>query len=149
MRRYKGNENVGPGIYFNVKELAFRTLEDEGTLPGGKEDVWRAVPAVALLVAGPVLGLLYAMFLPFIGFAMLAAVLLGAVGKVLRPMLNAATRVLAPAWEPALAYLGRGRTKKADEPAAEAKDEWAEEVRAELAPPAPEVEAPAAEERKR
>src|SRR4051794_28048845 len=82
MRHYNGNEKVGPGIYFNVEEVLFKSLDEEGRLPGDETTVWRAVPVVALLVAGPVLGLAYAMFLPFIGFAMLAAVVAGWLGKV-------------------------------------------------------------------
>jgi hypothetical protein len=136
MRHYKGNEKVAPGIYFNASELVFRSVEEEGTLPGDEETTWRAVPVVVMLLAGPVLGLLYAMFLPFIGFAMLATVTLGWVGKAVRPMLVASTRVLRPAWEPALAFLGRGKAKRPAKAATEAApktDEWAEEVRAELA----------------
>jgi len=135
MRHYNGNEKVGPGIYFNAKELVFRSLEEEGRLPGDEDTTWRPVPVVVMLLAGPVLGLLYAMFLPFIGFAMLAAVVLGWVGRQLLPMLDGATRVLRPAWEPALAFLGRGKTRKptAKAPAPARKDdEWADEVRAEL-----------------
>lgn len=135
MRHYNGNEKVAPGIYFNASELVFRSVEEEAALGGGEETTWRAVPVVVMLLAGPVLGLLYAMFLPFIGFAMLAAVTLGWVGKVVRPMLLASTRVLRPTWEPALAFLGRGKAKAAAKAPAKNEDPWAEEVRAELEKP--------------
>ena len=72
LRRYPGNAQVDAGIYFNRKELRFKTMDEEGRLPGGPEATWLRVPALTLLVAGPLLGAVYAVFLPFIGFALLA-----------------------------------------------------------------------------
>jgi hypothetical protein len=136
MRRYKGNETVNPGIYFNLRELAFRSMEDEGRLPGGEKDVWRAVPFVVMLVVSPVLGILYAIFLPLIGFVMLAGVVLGWAYRHVEAALLAGTRVLRPAWQPALAFLARGRAKVAvttkEETKPEEKDPWKEAVRRKL-----------------
>jgi hypothetical protein len=141
MRRYRGNDKVGPGIYFNLREMAFRSMDEEGRLPGGEREVWRAVPALLLLLAGPVLGLAYAMFLPLIGFVMLGGVVLRWVARQLGAALEAAGRVLSPAWQPALAFLGRGRAaKKGPEAPPAARDEWAEAVRTELAEPAADEE---------
>ena len=133
MRHYNGNEKVGPGIYLNVKELVFRSIEEEATLDGGAKATWYKVPTVAMLLAGPVLGLAYAMFLPFIGFVMLAGVTFGWVGKQLQPAFFGATRALRPAWQPALAFLGRGKAAKPAE--TKKKDAWAEEVRKDVAEP--------------
>mgnify|MGYP003407259543 CR=1 FL=1 len=44
----------------------------EVTLPGSAEERYLRLPTVALLVLGPIMGLAFAMFLPFIGFALLA-----------------------------------------------------------------------------
>lgn len=139
MKRYHGNEQVGPGIYFNARELAFRSVEDEGKLPGGEQEVWREVPALVMLIAGPVLGLVYVMFLPLIGFVMLGGLAAGWVGRQMLPALRAASRVLQPAWEPALAFLGRGREQRqAEEAPAAEPDEWADQVRDAVAAPPPE-----------
>ena len=42
-----------------------------GILPGDAADKYLRVPVLALLVLAPMMGAVYAMFLPFIGFAML------------------------------------------------------------------------------
>ena len=140
MTRYHGNDKVGPGIYCNVRELSFRSVEDEARLPGGPDQVWRPVPALLMLVAGPIVGLVYVMFLPLIGFLMLAGVMLGWLGRQLVPAGNAFGRVLRPAWQPALAFLGRGKAKKPADAAKKPADAWAEQVRAELEKPAEDAE---------
>jgi hypothetical protein len=140
MRHYNGNDKVGPGIYFNLREVAFRSLDEDGRLPGSEKDVWRPVPALLLLLAGPVLGLAYAMFLPLIGFLMLGGVLFRWLGGHALAALAAAGRVMSPAWQPALAFLGRGRAAEKGEKVAEEEDLWAEEVRKDLAEPAAEAE---------
>jgi hypothetical protein len=137
MTRYHGNDKVGPGIYLNVRELAFRSVDDEGRLPGGPEQVWRPVPAPVMLVAGPLIGLVFVMFLPLIGFLMVGGLVLGWLGRQALPAFAAFGRVLQPAWEPALAFLGRGKAAReaadgADRPA----DPWADQVRQELEAPA-------------
>lgn len=135
MTRYHGTENVRPGIYFNLRQLAFCSMEDEGTLPGTSEDVYRSVPALALLIVGPLVGLAYVIFLPLIGFVMLARIVLGKLLTLTAEAMTAAARVLEPAWQPARAFLSRGRSSKARK-AKERKtrrDRWAEEVAQELA----------------
>jgi len=72
MRRYRANEKVEPGVCFNLEQLAFKSMAEEGRLPGNAGDVYRRVPTVALLIVGPFLGAVYVIFLPFIGFGMLA-----------------------------------------------------------------------------
>jgi hypothetical protein len=142
MRNYRGNDKVGPGIYCNVRELAFRSVDDEARLPGGPEDVWRQVPALAMLLAGPIVGLVFVMFLPLIGFLMLGGLVAGWLARQARPALLAAVRALRPAWEPALAYLGRGKAAapKGQAPEARQPDEWADEVRRRLEQPQEPVE---------
>jgi hypothetical protein len=143
MNTYHGNEKVGPGIYFNLRELAFRGVDEEGRLPGGPADVWREVPALVMLLAAPALALAYVVFLPLVGFLMLGGLVLGWVGRQLRPAVVAAGRVLEPAWQPALAFLGRTRKRtRRPEPVKEPEpDAWAAEARAAVAePPKPEAE---------
>lgn len=68
MRRFKGKEKVEPGIYFNLRKLQFRNMEEAGRLPGTPDDSYRVVPTVAMLVVGPLLGLAFVIFLPLISF---------------------------------------------------------------------------------
>ena len=132
MRRYRGTEKVEPGLYFNLRQLAFKSIDDEGPLPGRPDEVYRRVPMLALLVVGPFLGLLYVIFLPFIGFAMVAWLLATKAGYLAAGAARGAVRALRPGWEPSMAFLSR--TKPAD-PAREGADKWAEEVEKKLDPP--------------
>jgi hypothetical protein len=137
MRIYNGNEHVEPGLFFHAKSLSFKSIEHEGPLPGGAEDRYRRVPVIALIAAAPILGLLYVIFLPLIGFGMVAYL---AGGKALDAMNRAArdaVRIVRPSWEPSRAFLSRA--KRNDKPGgqadagAPARDQWAQDVEAKLA----------------
>lgn len=131
MKRYYGEETVPAGIYFNAATLAFTAMEEAGRLPGKPNAAYRRVPAAALLVAGPILGAAYVMFLPVIGFAMLAAVAGRKGVVVMADMARAGIRVLEPTWEPTRAFLGR--RKRVAEPEAKKIDAWAENAKRKLA----------------
>lgn len=132
---YRGGEWVEPGIYLDVRELRFRPMDEEGRLPGGEATTWRKVPAIVMLLAAPVISVAYFVFLPLVGFLMLA----GVVGqKLLRlgaRLAAAMVPMLRPAWQPARAFLSRGRRAvrpaAEEEEAAPAEDAWAEEARRE------------------
>lgn len=132
MTRYYGNQRVEPGIYFCPKELSFKSMDNDGRLPGGPERTYWRVPALALLVAAPMIGLAYVIFLPLVGFVMLGAVALQKVGSLVRELGTWGATLLRPAWQPARAFLSRGKARKEKEKAEEHKDQWAEEVREEL-----------------
>jgi hypothetical protein len=132
MKRYTGSETVEPGLYFNARQLSFKSVDETGPLPGSTAEVYRRVPILVLLVVGPILGLVYAVFLPFIGFAVVAG-LLGVKGMQLAGgAARGAVRVLRPGWEPSMAFLSRSTPTKSKR---EARDEWAEDVRKKLDPP--------------
>ena len=68
------------------------------------------VVTVAMLLASPVIGLLYVVFLPIIGIATLAAV---AGRKALAGAASVAGKTIAFGWRPVEAYLaGRKKEKK-------------------------------------
>jgi len=128
MKRYRGTETVEPGLYFNVRQLSFKSIEERGPLPGGPEEVYRCVPTLALLVVGPMLGLAFVVFLPFIGFAMVGWLLAEKAGRLAAEATRAAARVLRPGWEPSLAFLSRSKPTKGGREA----DAWAEAARKKL-----------------
>jgi hypothetical protein len=67
---------------------------------------------------------------------MLGRLAFGWLGRQLQPALFATGRVLRPAWQPALAFLGRGRAAAPPaEGAHRPTDAWAEQVRETLAQP--------------
>jgi hypothetical protein len=88
-------------------------LAQEGVLPGNRNDMYIKAPAAMAIAAGPVLGLVFAMFLPFIGIAMT----LSLVGrKIVEAVAEAAAGSMSFGWRPIEAYLaGRKRKKEARE----------------------------------
>ena len=131
MERFKGNETVGPGLYFNLRQLSFKSMEHEGRLPGTADEVYHGVPWLVLMVAGPILGLVYVIFLPFIGLAMVVWLLAGKTAELIGRAAASAVRVLRPGWEPSMAFLSRSKRASARAPK-KSEDEWADEVREEL-----------------
>ena len=129
MRHYKGTEKVEPGLYFNLRQLSFKSMEDEGPLPGKREDIYRRVPMLAMLVVGPFLGLAYVIFLPFIGFAMVGWLLAVKATHLAAGAARGAARVLRPGWEPSMAFFHRTKTAARTR---EGADTWAEEVEKKL-----------------
>ena len=53
MKRYRGKQKVQPGVYFNLQQVAFKSLAHEGPLSGTEKDEYTRVPTLALLIAGP------------------------------------------------------------------------------------------------
>jgi hypothetical protein len=78
MLKHKGGDTVKAGFYWNGREWAATIVPPEGgPLPGTPDTTYIRAPLPALLVVAPVMGAAFAMFLPFIGMAMLAAFLTG------------------------------------------------------------------------
>ena len=73
MARYTGGEKVGGGYYWNTRSWEVEVVSNEGgKLKGDAGTSYVKVPFPALFVIVPLLGALFLMFLPFIGFALLA-----------------------------------------------------------------------------
>jgi hypothetical protein len=71
MRTCKAGEMVKGGFYFNTKAWDIHLVRPAGaTLPGGEDDRYIRVPALALLVIGPLMGFAFVIFLPLAGFAL-------------------------------------------------------------------------------
>jgi hypothetical protein len=73
MARYTGGAKVGGGYYWNTGNWEVEVIPSEGgrlkAVDGAK---YVKVPFPALFVIAPLLGALFLMFLPFIGFALFA-----------------------------------------------------------------------------
>ena len=99
MTKHTGSNEVKAGFYWNLRKWEMVTLSGAGgTLPGTADDRYLKVPIVAFLFIAPVMGGLYAFFLPFIGF------------------------VVSPQWRPGEAYMAGKRARKTKAAAPE-KDE--------------------------
>ena len=113
MLRHNGGEIVEKGTYWNLSNGERIDVAEQGILPGGRDRNFYRMPAAAVLAAAPVLGLLYAAFLPFIGIAMLAKLVAQKIGGgVLETVPGSASF----GWRPSESYLaGRKHRAKKDE----------------------------------
>ena len=71
--------------------------------------VGKCVRSLVKLIAAPLLGLAFIVFLPVLGFGMAAYLVLRTIADAVREPL---ARVLRPAWTPAYAYFARGGHRK-------------------------------------
>lgn len=105
--RYAGGDKVKYGFYWNVREWEAQVVPKEGGTLNGEADVrYIRMPLFALLVIAPVMGAIYAFFLPFIGFAMLAMFLVGRLRRMISGTPPAAD---ATSGHPATAHHGSSR----------------------------------------
>ena len=110
MLRHHGGDKVGMGTYWNLTNGERVDIRDEGILPGtGKKTFYRMSPAAIVIVA-PVLGLLYAAFLPFIGIAMLVKLVAQKIGVGASDMVRGTAYF---GFRPSESYLA-GKRKKAE-----------------------------------
>ncbi len=110
MLTYKGGHQVGKGTYWDLSNGRRTDIAQEGILPGSDASTYIKASAGIMLLASPVIGLLYVVFLPLIGTATLAAV---ASRKVLGGMAGVAGKTISFGWRPVEAYLaGKKKGKK-------------------------------------
>ena len=115
MTKRDGGTAVKNGFYWNLAKWEMHIVPKQGgVLPGGSADRYLRVPVLALLVVAPIMGALYAFFLPFIGFALVA----GFAGRKLTSAAKAGVShmraTVSPQWSPGQAYLaGKGTAKDA------------------------------------
>ena len=111
----KGGQRAATGTYWNLKDGDRVDMEQEGVLPGTERSIYIKASSVTVLLAGPILGLLFAVFLPFIGIAMTFMLV---AGKVVDSVTSAAAGSMSFGWRPVEAYLtgkkrrGEARQKK-------------------------------------
>jgi hypothetical protein len=119
MLKHNAGTKVGKGTYWNFSNGERIDISAEGVLPGGRDTVYYRLPATSIVALGPVIGLLYAAFLPFIGIAMLVKVILQ---KVATAVTAPTQRAASFGWRPSESYLA-GKKKGSE---AAKKDEGGE-----------------------
>ena len=68
-----GGSTVGPGYYFSTSDLSFEVVnEPSRTLPGPVSNKFLNIPFPLLFVVIPVVGFAFLIFLPAIGFLLVA-----------------------------------------------------------------------------
>jgi hypothetical protein len=114
-----GGHTVKAGTYWNLENGNRVQMDQEGALPGSGKTRYIKAPVVVMLMAAPVIGLVFAVFLPFIGIAMT----LNLIGKKLvEGVASAAAGSVSFGWRPIEAYLAGRKTKKAARAKKENKD---------------------------
>jgi hypothetical protein len=115
MTKRIGGTAAKNGFYWNLGKWEMTMVPKQGgILPGGASERYLKVPVIGLLFLAPLMGAVYAMFLPFIGFAMLftflgkKALAMGRSGAV------DVAATMTPAWRPGEAHLAAGRKKTPD-----------------------------------
>ena len=113
MHTYTGGNKVGTGTYWDLASGLRIDVSGEAVLAGaGTSKYVRMSPGV-VLIAGPVTGLLYAILMPLIGIATVAAL---SVRMVLGSLYRPAAKNVSFGWRPNNAYLSgkkkTGETKR-------------------------------------
>jgi hypothetical protein len=102
MTTFESNAAVKSGYYFNPITMNLLPVErDGGRLPNEKGS-WIAVPTFLALALTPILGALFLMFLPMIGFVLCAE---AAGKKIAGVFATSAGDLVAPGYAPGMAHL--------------------------------------------
>ena len=105
MARHQGGDKVNAGFYLNSGTWEVTTLSGKGgTLPGGKDAQFVRVPTLGALAFAPLMGAVYAIFLPFIGIALVAQYATKKVAAGARDVTESVMGTMSPAWRPGEAH---------------------------------------------
>ena len=128
-----GGTVVRSGYYWNLGKWEVIPVErDGGALPGGRGDKFLRLPVLAVLVLLPLLGGLFVVFLPVIGFVLtFEAAVRPIVGLFKRSARELASTV-TPGWAPGEAHLTGKPAEKKDEQGPPRQDERLEKLEKEI-----------------
>jgi len=108
MLTYKSGNSVGKGTYWELTTGQRIDVAHEAVLMGGGNAGYFKMPAVVLLLVGPLIGLLYVILMPLIGMVTVAVL---ALRSILGGLYDLAARSISFGWQPGSAYL-TGKKKK-------------------------------------
>lgn len=112
----KGAQIAEAGTYWNMRTGERVTIESQDVLPGNFATKYLKASSTAMLLLGPILGLAFAVFLPFIGIAMAISFagkrLLSMGGKSVERIIEAGAKSIFFVWRPLQAYLANKRKSK-------------------------------------
>ncbi len=105
MARKNGATMVKAGLYWNPKEWEIVTIQGPGgILPGTSDDRYFRIPVLAMLLLAPVMGGLFVVFLPLIGFALVLQHLARLGTNAVRQGADSLLATMSPTWRPGEAY---------------------------------------------
>lgn len=125
MKKHTGGEKVPGGFYWKQNNWEIEVVKgDKGTLPGEVGTTYLRIPTLAMLLAAPVMGGLFVVFLPFLGFVMLANHFGKKAVSGLKGAADEVGAAVGPKWQPGEAYLaGKKEKAKKGKKATEEKEE--------------------------
>ncbi len=110
MTKFESNAAVKSGYYFNPVTLSLIPIATDGARLPNEKGSWFYVPTFAALALVPLLGAMFAFFLPALGFILSAE----AAGKrLVAAFSGGAGELMAPGYAPGMAHLtGRAAEEK-------------------------------------
>ncbi|MCU0256827.1 MAG: hypothetical protein MUF60_08775 [Vicinamibacterales bacterium] len=113
MTRYNGTQQAKAGFYFNMDTWHVQTLSGEGGVLEGTSDTrYLRLPLPVLLVVAPLMGAAFAMFLPFIGIALVLDFVAKKVWAAAREAAHGTMMALSPRTRTGEAYFTGDAAKK-------------------------------------
>lgn len=126
MKMYHGGEKVATGVYWSLSTGEFFQTPTGGEeLPGKRETHYIKAPLSLVMAAGPLLGLIYMIFLPFVGIGGFFLYLANLTAKLFIRSAQSVAETAVPSWVPGVSYLVKEKRGKAK---AEKKEELPEEL---------------------
>lgn len=126
MARFKGGARVNHGFYWSARGWDMAMIPAEGgLLPGGPGSSYVHVPTFLFLLMAPLMGALYVVFLPFVGFAMVLGYAVRGVKRMATDAFMNIAVAVSPHWAPGEAYLA-SRRRARDEHTSERTSEKGE-----------------------
>ena len=106
MAKHIGGTQVAGGYYWNPKSWAVEVVPQEGgRLPGAASVSYVKVAFPLLFLIVPVLGAVFLMFLPLIGFVMLGRAIVQKVTGGVKRSAKELASTMSPGWQPGEAHL--------------------------------------------
>ncbi len=132
MTKYAGGTKVAAGYYWNPGGWKVEVVPPEGgALPGAAKASYVKVPFPLLLVLVPILGALFLIFLPLIGFALFALAIFRKVTGGVKEGAKELASTVSPGWTPGEAHMtGKPGEEKGEEKATPGIEKLEKEIEA-------------------
>jgi hypothetical protein len=135
MARFSGGSSVPGGTYWNPRAWSVTPVEkDGGRLPGSSADRYLRIHWLVALLLAPLLGGLFVVFLPFIGFALFFQWAFRKATGAAREGARDLAGTVTPGWRPGEVHMtGRAQDGKGEQlPAGGAGEKALADVAAEV-----------------
>ena len=105
MAKYIGGMQVGGGYYWNARNWEVEVVSNEGgKLKGGADARYAKVPFPALFLIVPLLGALFLMFLPLIGFLVTLHAIASLIVRAVHGSATELAATVSPGFVPGVAH---------------------------------------------